>query len=80
MIFGTILDRVPFQIRLRLKTEAQHLGFSTADLAGQIGDASGGLEVQRILRDGDEMKVSVSLKHRRHHSSAPALRYLQRFL
>ena len=53
------------QIRLRLKPEAQHLGLGAADLAGQIGDAFGGLEVQRVLRDGDEVKVSVKYKKQR---------------
>lgn len=53
------------QIRLRLKPEAQHLGLSAADLAGQIGDAFGGLEVQRVLRGGDEVKVSVKYKKQR---------------
>jgi len=37
------------------------LGLSTADLARQIGDAYGGLEVQRIQRGADEVKVRVLL-------------------
>ncbi len=47
------------QIRLHLKPEAQHLGLTTADLASQIGDAFGGLEIQRVQRDADEVKVYV---------------------
>ncbi|MCG8528849.1 MAG: efflux RND transporter permease subunit [Opitutales bacterium] len=56
------------QIRLHLKPEAQHLGLTTADLARQIGDAFGGLEVQRMQRGADEVKVKVGyLRERRQH-------------
>ena len=56
------------QIRLKLKPEAQHLGITTAELAQQIGDAFGGLEVQRFQRNEDEVKVMVrySQKQRRY--------------
>ncbi len=47
------------QINLHLKEEAQHLGVSVADLAEQIGNAYGGLEVYKIQRDGEEVKVFV---------------------
>ena len=40
------------EIRLRLKPEARHLGFTLADLAAQIGDGFGGFEVQRMQRRG----------------------------
>ena len=53
------------QIRLRLKPEAQHLGVSAADLARQIGDGFGGLEVQRLQRDADEVAVVVKYKKER---------------
>lgn len=53
------------QIRLRLKPEAQHLGLTTADLASQIGNAFGGLEIQRVQRDADEVKVYVKYKAQR---------------
>ena len=53
------------QIRLRLKPEAQHLGLNASDLAGQIGDAFGGLEVQRLQRNDDEVKVSVKYQQQR---------------
>ena len=53
------------QIRLRLKPEAQHLGVNAADLASQIGDAFGGLEVQRVQRDADEVKVVAKYKEQR---------------
>lgn len=47
------------KIRLRLKPEARHLGLTPADLAGQIGDAFGGLEIQRVQRGAEEVKVVV---------------------
>ena len=53
------------QIRLRLKSEAQHLGLTIADLAKQIGDAYGGLEVQRLLRHSEEVKVIVRFQANR---------------
>ncbi len=56
------------QIRLRLKPEAQHMGLTNADLARQIGDAFGGLEVQRMQRGAEEVKVKVGyLRDRRRH-------------
>lgn len=53
------------QIRLHLKREAQHLGITSADLATQIGDMFGGLEVQRLSRDGEEVKVYVKYTRER---------------
>ena len=53
------------QIRLRLKPEAQHLGLSAVDLASQIGDAFGGLEVQRVQRGANEVKVCIRYKEQR---------------
>ncbi|MCG8549687.1 MAG: efflux RND transporter permease subunit [Desulfobacterales bacterium] len=47
------------RLRLHLKPEARHLGLTTADLAGQIGNAFGGLETQRIQRGTEEVKVVV---------------------
>lgn len=47
------------RIRLRLKEEAQHLGLTVRDLASSIGDSFGGLETQRVQRDGEELKVMV---------------------
>ncbi len=59
------LKRGTPQIRLRLKPEAQHLGLNASDLAVQIGDSFGGLEVQRMQRDDDEIKVYVKYKRER---------------
>ncbi len=54
------LDSARPRIRLELKKEAQHLGLSTRLLAERIGDGYGGLEVQRMQRDGEEVKVLIS--------------------
>ncbi|MGD9160561.1 MAG: efflux RND transporter permease subunit [Desulfobacteraceae bacterium] len=56
------LSRDNPQIRLILKPEAQHLGLTVSDLASQIGDAFGGLEVQRIQRDAEEVRVCIRLR------------------
>ena len=53
------------QLRLRLKPEARHLGLTTADLAEQIGDAFGGLEIQRVQRGTEEVKVMVQYREDR---------------
>jgi len=53
------------RLRLHLKSEARHLGLTTADLAGQIGNAFGGLEVQRIQRGTEEVKVVVKYRQDR---------------
>ncbi|MCV6608045.1 MAG: efflux RND transporter permease subunit, partial [Campylobacterales bacterium] len=57
------------QIQLRLKPEAQYLGFTTETLAVQIGNLFGGAEAQKIQRDSEEIKVIV----KRSESSAKTL-------
>lgn len=59
------LDNGTPELRLKLKPEARHLGLTTADLAAQIGDAFGGYEVQRMQRDGEEVKVMVQVAEAR---------------
>ncbi|CAM2010359.1 efflux RND transporter permease subunit [Acanthopleuribacter pedis] len=59
------LDSGSPSIRLKLKPEARHLGLTTADLAAQIGDAFGGIEVQRVQRDAEEVKVIVQYREQR---------------
>lgn len=59
------LDQGYPRVRLHLKPEARHLGLTTADLAGQIGNAFGGLEVQRIQRGTEEVKVKVRYREDR---------------
>lgn len=45
------------ELRLRLKPEAIALGLDVQYLSSQIGDAYGGIEVQRFLLSMDEIKV-----------------------
>lgn len=47
------------ELVLSLKPEARHLGFTNASLAAQIGDAFGGLEVQRLQRNGEELRLML---------------------
>ncbi len=47
------------QFRLHLKPEAEHLNMSVEQLASQIGNAFGGLEIQRLQRGLDDVKVLV---------------------
>ncbi|MCV6626441.1 MAG: efflux RND transporter permease subunit, partial [Cellvibrionaceae bacterium] len=51
-------------IRFRLKPEGRALGVTTADLASQVGDSFGGLEVQRFQRRSDEVKVIARVPER----------------
>lgn len=45
------------EVELRLRPEAESLGLSVADLARQVRQAFFGEEVQRIARDGEDVKV-----------------------
>ncbi len=47
------------QLRLTLKPEARHLGFSDEYLASQIGGRFGGMEALRVQRGSEEVKVIV---------------------
>ncbi len=47
------------ELQIRVKPEARALGFDTAVLASQIGNAFGGAEVQKIRRQGSEIRVVV---------------------
>lgn len=47
------------ELELRIKPSARNLGFDQQVLASQIGFAFGGAEVQKIQRDGKEMRVMV---------------------
>ena len=47
------------ELRLRVRQEARSLGFTAQTLATQIGQNFGGAHVQRILREGNEVKVLV---------------------
>nr|WP_319393942.1 efflux RND transporter permease subunit [uncultured Desulfobacter sp.] len=59
------LDQGNPRLRLHLKPEARHMGLTTADLAGQIGNAFGGLEIQRIQRGTEEVKVKIRYREDR---------------
>lgn len=48
-------------IRFRLKPEGRALGMKTVNLAAQVGDSFGGLEVQRFQRGTDEVKVMARI-------------------
>ncbi len=48
------------EIRLELKPEAHHLGFTAQDLAFEIGSRFSGNEIQRVQRQGEEVKVFVN--------------------
>jgi multidrug efflux pump subunit AcrB len=50
------------QLSLKLKPQARHMGITSSGLAEQIGDAFGGLEVQRFLRQTSEVKVFIKYK------------------
>ncbi|WP_448245544.1 efflux RND transporter permease subunit [Thalassotalea agariperforans] len=47
------------EIQFTLKPLAYSLGLTLADIASQVGYSFYGLEAQRILRDGEEIKVMV---------------------
>jgi multidrug efflux pump subunit AcrB len=47
------------ELEIRIKPEARNLGFDQATLATQIGYAFGGAEVQKLQRDGTELRVLV---------------------
>ncbi len=47
------------QLEIRVKPEARNLGFDTNTLASQIGNSFGGAEVQKIRREGSELRVVV---------------------
>ncbi len=49
------------EIRLHIKPEGVALGLNTEQLAAQIGDAYGGLEVQRFQRGVDEVKTFLRM-------------------
>lgn len=63
-VYGNINEGSP-RILLKLKPEAQHLGLTNADLAYQIGNAFGGIEVQRVQRGNEEVRVIVKYEEER---------------
>ncbi len=58
------------ELHLRLTREGRHLGLTNQDLAEAVGDVFGGLEVERVRRGPDEVKVKVrSAAERRQYIS-----------
>ncbi|MEM6480901.1 MAG: efflux RND transporter permease subunit [Pseudomonadota bacterium] len=49
------------ELTVSLRTEAQGLGITPDVLSDQVGASFGGIEVQRILRDGQEIEVRLQL-------------------
>mgnify|MGYP000267553190 FL=1 len=47
------------QVQLQIKPEAELLGLNTRDLGLQVRGAFHGMEVQRMQRDGEEVKVYI---------------------
>jgi multidrug efflux pump subunit AcrB len=47
------------ELEIRVKPDARTLGFTPESLAAQIGYSFGGAEVQKIQRDGTELRVVV---------------------
>lgn len=56
---GSSIDIANKEIQLELKPVAYQLGFTPTDVARQVGLSFYGGEVQRVLREGDEIKVMV---------------------
>ncbi|MBW9271767.1 MAG: efflux RND transporter permease subunit [Candidatus Thiodiazotropha sp. (ex. Lucinisca nassula)] len=57
-VWDTLAGGQP-ELELRIKPAATSLGFDQQTLASQIGYSFGGAEVQKIQRDGDEVRVLV---------------------
>ena len=47
------------QLEIKVRPEARNLGFDAQTLASQIGYSFGGAEVQKVNRDGTELRVMV---------------------
>jgi len=56
---GSSIDVANKEIQLELKSVAYQLGLTPSDVARQVGLSFYGGEVQRVLRNGDEIKVMV---------------------
>ena len=56
---GSSIDPLGKEIQLQLQPVAYDLGLSLADIANQVGLSFYGGEAQRVIRDGEELKVMV---------------------
>ncbi len=64
------------ELRLLIKPQAEFLGLTLADLAGQVRQAFYGLEVQRIQRHQEELKVMLRYPLSERH----ALNHLEKMM
>jgi multidrug efflux pump subunit AcrB len=58
------------EVQFKLKPLANSLGLTLANIAGQVGDSFYGLEAQRILRNGEEIKVMLRYPEEQRNSIA----------
>lgn len=58
------------EVQFKLKPLASSLGLTLANVAGQVGDSFYGLEAQRILRNGEEVKVMLRYPEEQRNSIA----------
>ncbi len=56
---SSTIDSASKELNLQLKPVAHQLGLTPADIARQVGFSFYGLEAQRMIRDGDEVRVMV---------------------
>ncbi|MEC4723975.1 efflux RND transporter permease subunit [Shewanella sp. D64] len=58
------------EVQFKLKPQAYGLGLTLADIASQVGNSFYGLEAQRILRNGEEIKVMLRYPESQRNSIA----------
>ncbi|WP_434937614.1 efflux RND transporter permease subunit [Shewanella sp. HL-SH8] len=58
------------EVQFELKPLAHSLGLSLANIAGQVGNSFYGLEAQRIIRNGEEIKVMLRYPEEQRNSIA----------
>ena len=64
------------EVQFTLKPVAQSLGLTLADVASQVGHGFYGLEAQRILRDGQEIKVMLRYPEEQRNSISQVSRVM----
>ncbi|WP_394129948.1 efflux RND transporter permease subunit [Shewanella maritima] len=58
------------EVQFQLKPLAHSLGLTLANIAGQVGNSFYGLEAQRIIRNGEEVKVMLRYPEEQRNSIA----------
>ena len=58
------------EVQFQLKPLAHSLGLTLANIAGQVGNSFYGLEAQRIIRNGEEIKVMLRYPEEQRNSIA----------